>query len=214
MTALIALLQNFSSYLRGGQIHPLGYWIYLLLALAVTVQGPVVILLAAAAAAAGWMNPALVFVAVAAGDLSADFLWYSLGYAGKSEWILRFGRRLGVHPESVERLEQAMNKHAGKILLMAKLTISLVIPTLIAAGLIKVRWRRWLPAVFCGEVLCTGSLVLVGYFAAEAIKRVEKSVEYFILGLSLVFILFMLWMGRRVLRKRLMGDGTDPGHIE
>ena len=211
MSALIAFLQNFSSYLRNGQIHQLGYWIYLLLALAVTVQGPAVILLAAAGASAGWMNPALVFFAAAAGDLTADMLWFTLGYAGKTEWILRFGRRLGVNRGSLERLEQAMYEHAGKILLMAKLTVGLVIPTLIAAGLIKVRWRRWFPAVFCGEMICTGSLVLVGYFAAEAIKRVEQSVEYFILGLSLVFILFMLWLGRRFLRKRLMSDGTDQG---
>jgi membrane protein DedA with SNARE-associated domain len=211
MSALLALLQNFSSFLRSGQITQLGDWIYLLLALLVAIQGPTAILLAAAGASAGWLNPVLVFVTAAASDLIADMLWYTLGYAGKSEWIFRVGRRLGIQGETLERLEQAMYEHAGKIVFMAKLTISLVVPTLIAAGLIKVRWRRWFPAVICGEMICTGSLVLVGYFAAEAIKRVEQSVGYFILGLSLIFILFMLWMGRRLLRKRLGGDGTGQG---
>jgi len=188
MGTFIAILHNFSSYLHSGQIVQLGYWVYLLIALAVTIQGPAVILLAAGAAAAGWTNPALVFAAAAAGDLCADMLWYTLGYAGKSEWISRFGRRLGIQSESVSRLEQAMDEHAGKIVLMAKLTVGLVIPTLIAAGLVKVRWRRWFPAVVFGEVICTGSLVLVGYFTGEAIMRVEKSVEYLYLGLSLVFV--------------------------
>jgi len=36
-------------------------------------------------------------------------------------------------------------------------------------------------------------------------------VEYLYLGLSLVFVLFMLWMGRRYLGKRFKGDGTDRG---
>jgi membrane protein DedA with SNARE-associated domain len=96
-----------------------------------------------------------------------------------------------------------MHEHAAKILFMAKLTVSFMIPSLIAAGLVKVPWRRWFPALFAGEMLWTGSLMLVGYFATEAIKRVQQGVEYFILGLSLVFIIFIISIGRRVLRKGL-----------
>jgi len=146
-----------------------------------------------------------VFIAAAAGDLTADSLWYTLGYVGKIELVLRIGCRLGIQAEFLERLEQAMHEHAAKILFMAKLTVSFMIPSLIAAGLVKVRWKRWFPAVFSGEIIWTGSLVLIGNYATEAIKRVEQSVEYLILGLSLVFVLFMLWMGRRLLRKRLGG---------
>jgi membrane protein DedA with SNARE-associated domain len=106
-----------------------------------------------------------------------------------------------------------MHKHAARILFMAKLTVSFMIPSLIAAGLVKVPWRRWFPALFTGEMIWTGSLVLVGYYATEAIKRVEQGVEYMILVLSLVFVIFMLWKGRHVLRQLLGVDVTDrdPG---
>ena len=96
-----------------------------------------------------------------------------------------------------------MQDHASKVLFVAKLTVSFMIPSLIAAGLVKVCWRRWFPALFAGEMVWTGSLVLIGYYATEAIKRVQQGVEYLILGLSLVFVLFILWMGRSLLRKRL-----------
>ena len=201
-------LQNFSSSLLTGQNLQQGFWSYVLLSLLVAVEGPIATLLGAAAASAGWMRPVLVFIAAATGNLTADSLWYTLGYAGKLEWALRFGCRLGLQPELLERLEQGMQENASRILFVAKLTVSFMIPSLIAAGLVKVPWRRWFPALFAGELIWTGSLVLIGYYATEAIKRIQQGVEYFILGLSLVFFLFLLWMGRTLLRKRLNGHGT------
>jgi membrane protein DedA with SNARE-associated domain len=209
MSALMELLHNFSSYLRSGQLPQLGYWTYFLLALLVAFEGPIATLLGAAAASAGLMRPGLVFLAASAGNLTADTLWYTLGYIGKIEWLLRFGRRLGIQRASLERLQQGMHEHAAKILFIAKLTVSFMIPSLIAAGLMKIPWRRWFPAVFGGEMIWTGSLVLIGYFATEAIKRVEQGLEYLVLAFSLIFILFLLWMGRRILGKRYKSEITD-----
>jgi membrane protein DedA with SNARE-associated domain len=201
LNSLFQLLQNFILAMKSGQLPHLGNWTYLVLAVLVAIEGPVATLLGAAAASAGLMRPGLVFMAAAIGNLSADSLWYLLGYAGKLDWAFRFGRRLGLRPEILERLEQGMCDHAARILFMAKLTVSFMIPSLIAAGLVKVRWRRWFPALFAGEMIWTGSLLLIGYYATEAIKRVEMVVEYSILGLSLVFVTFMLWMGRRLFRQ-------------
>ena len=215
MNSFFQMLQGFILAMRSGHLPQLGYWTYLVLAFLVAIEGPVATLLGAAAASAGLMRPWLVFFCAAAGNLTADSLWYSLGYAGKLEWAMRFGRRLGLRPEILDRLEQGMHEHAAKILFIAKLTVSFMIPSLIAAGLVKVPWRRWFPALFAGEMIWTGSLMLVGYFATEAIKRVQQGVEYLILGLSLVFIIFIIWIGRRVLRKRLsLNDDNDESNEE
>ena len=203
MNSLFQFFQSFVIAMRDGYLPQLGLWTYLGLAFLVAIEGPVATLLGAAAASAGLMRPLLVFITAAVGNLTADTLWYTLGYAGKLEWVLRFGRRLGLQPDFLERLEQGMHEHAAKILFVAKLTVSFMIPSLIAAGLVKVPWRRWFPALFAGEMLWTGSLILIGYYATEAIKRVEQGVEYFILGLSVVFVLFILLIGRRILRKGL-----------
>jgi membrane protein DedA with SNARE-associated domain len=197
---LIELLQNFSTYLKSGNLPQLGYWNYVLLAVLVAVEGPIATLLGAAAASAGWMRPVPVFLAAAAGNLTADTLWYSLGYAGKADWLLHGGRRLGIQRQHLERLQSSMRRHAVKILFFAKLSMSLIIPSLIAAGLARAPWRRWFPAVFGAEMIWTGSLVVIGYYATEAIKHVTQGLEYLALAGSAVFALVLLWYARHLLR--------------
>jgi membrane protein DedA with SNARE-associated domain len=201
LSALLRFLQNISAFLNSGQLPHLGTWTYLLIAVLVAFEGPATTLIGAAAASAGLLNPVLVFVFAAAGNLTSDALWYSLGRAGKIDVWKRFGKKRGVDPEVVNTIQRGINEHAMKIMFFAKLTMSFMIPTLITAGLSKVPWRRWFPPDLAGEMLWTGALVLIGYFATEAIKRVEKGIEYLTIGLSVAFILFMIWMGRRMLLK-------------
>jgi membrane protein DedA with SNARE-associated domain len=201
LDSLSHLLTHLILTLRTGQLPELGRWTYFLLFLLVAIEGPIAILLASAAASAGLMRPVLVFIVAALGNLTADSGWYMLGYLGKTEWIQAIGRRLGIRPSLIEHLKSNMIKHATRVLFMAKLTISFVIPSLIAAGLLRIPWKRWFPYFIVAEALWTGSLVLIGYYTTEALKRVEQGVEYAVLAISLVFVGFMILAGRRLLRQ-------------
>jgi membrane protein DedA with SNARE-associated domain len=202
MDRIMEWIQTFWTSLHAGQFPQLGVWGYLILAIFVAVEGPIATLLGAAAASAGLMRPGWVFVSAAIGNLTADSLWYSLGSAGKLEWLLRYGRRFGVRKRHLERLTEEMHNHATKILLIAKLTAGFIIPSLIAAGLAKVPWKRWFPVILSGEMIWTGTLVLIGYYATEAIKQIERGVEYVGIAASAFFLLFILLGIRRIWRKR------------
>jgi membrane protein DedA with SNARE-associated domain len=214
LSHLLELLQTFVFYLKSGQLPQLGYWTYILLAALVAIEGPVATLLGAVAASAGLMRPIFVFAAAAIGNLTADTLWYSLGYLGKTDWLHRFGRRLGIRPDLLEHLKHNMITHATKVLFLAKLTLSFVIPALIAAGLLRVPWRRWFPTLVAAETLWTGSLVLIGYYTTEAIKRVEQGIEYAVLAASLLFVTFLIIAGRRLVKEweRDDANATSDGH--
>ncbi|MCL4529546.1 MAG: VTT domain-containing protein [Chloroflexi bacterium] len=201
MINLIELLHSFLAAIKSGELPQLGYWTYILLAALVAVEGPIATLLGAAAASAGLMRPLLVFVSAAIGNLTADSLWYSLGYMGKKDWILHFGKRLGLRDSLIEHLKHNMVKHATKVLFLAKLTVSFVIPSLVAAGLLRVPWKRWFPALLLAETLWTGSLVLIGYYTTEALKRVEQRVEYIALAASVVFVILVIAGGRRLVKQ-------------
>jgi len=204
---IFLLLQAFWIALKSGQLPELGFWNYIFLALLVAIEGPIATLLGAAAASAGLMKPWSVFVAASCGNLAADSLWYSLGRAGKIKWLLHWGHWFGLRPHHLERLQQAMHDHAVKVLLVAKLTVSIVIPSLIAAGLARVPWRKWFPPIFIGEMIWTGVLVTAGYFATEGIKRVEREVEYSALAVSSLLAVFLLhWLISKVLRPKAEVD--------
>lgn len=198
---LLELLRAFWAMLQGGQLPHLGNWNYILLALLVAIEGPLATLVGAAAAAAGFMRANLVFVAAAAGNLTADILWYSVGYAGKVDWLLRYGGRFGLRMSHLERLRQGMHSQAPKILMLAKLTAAFTIPSLIAAGLARVPLRRWLPGFLAAETVWTGGLVLIGYYATEAIARVESGMKYVIYAGGFLFVLIVFELIRRSLRQ-------------
>ena len=203
-------MQLFSGFLQGGQFPNIGLWGYFVLALLVAIEGPIATLLGAAAASVGALKVEWVFVAASAGNLTADSTWYLLGYLGKINWFYRFGNRLGLNPIYIEKLEDAMRKHASKILLIAKLTAGFIIPSLIAAGLAKIPWRRWFPFVFVGEMIWTGTLVLIGFFATQAIQRIEKGIEVFVIASTAAALVLLFFLIRRHFRKESQDtNGTD-----
>ena len=193
---LVATISSESTIFSTGLGH------YILFAIVVAVEGPITTLFGAAAASAGIMHPGWVFFAASCGNMTADILWYSLGYMGKTEWALHYAGWLGLRRYHIDRLEKHIHDHAAKVLLLAKLSAGFMIPTLIAAGLAKVPMRRWLPALLLGETLWTGMLVITGFYATEAIKQVEKGIHYVGIGGSILFVLVIFfWIMRRYVRK-------------
>ncbi|HKG53233.1 MAG TPA: VTT domain-containing protein [Anaerolineales bacterium] len=182
-----------SLYLIPGENASWAGWAYIFIALLVAVEGPITTLVGAVAASAGYLNPVLVFVAAGIGNLTADILWYSLGYLGKIEWLVHYGGWLGIRESSLTRLQQDVHTHIHKILFVAKLTLGFVVPTLIAAGLARVPYKRWFGVLFAAECLWTGSLVLVGYYFGNMIQSIETSLPWVSVGGAVVFIAIVVY---------------------
>jgi membrane protein DedA with SNARE-associated domain len=196
-----ALLNHVLIILQTGRVPEFGAWTYFVLGFLVLIEGPIAVLAASAAASAGLMRPGLVFLSAAVGNLTADSLWWLLGYAGKPEWIHNVGRRLKISESLIEHLKHNMVKHATRMMFLAKITLTFSIPTLIAAGLLRIPWKRWFPWFVLAETLWTGSLVLIGYYTTEAIAHVAEGMEFVVLGASLVLVTFLVVWGRRLLKQ-------------
>ncbi len=166
MTPFIEMLRQFWDSLQQGQVLPLGNWSYLLLMVLIIIQGPISTMLGGAAAAAGLLNPIAVLVVAMFGNLGADAFWYSMGYTSRIVWTRPFLRR---YHELVVSLQSEMQRHALKVLLLAKLSVGMAVPAMIAAGFAQVPWRKWFLIVILGEFVWTGSLLLTGYYATDSI---------------------------------------------
>ena len=173
-------------------IQLLGGWTYILLALLVAVEGPLITLAGAVAASAGYLNPVLVFASASVGNLTADTVWYSVGYLGKTEWLVRYGGWFGLKQKLIERLQKDIQTHIRKILFAAKLTLGFVVPTLIAAGLARVPVKRWFGALFTAECIWTGGLVLAGYYFGTLAQRIETNLRWVSLGGTAIFLVIVI----------------------
>jgi membrane protein DedA with SNARE-associated domain len=193
MQALIEFLQLFWTNLQNGHLPELGYWNYFILSFLIVLNGPAATLLGGAAANAGLLRPHYVFLAGITGNLIADVFWYNVGARGKTDWILKRGARFGVRQKHLDKLSEGMKQHVVKILLMAKISVGLAVPTLLVAGITRVPWKKWFPVVFLGEAVWTGLLVLIGYFATEAIKQMEQGIEAFLLLFTFLFLVMLVW---------------------
>jgi membrane protein DedA with SNARE-associated domain len=108
-----------------------------------------------------------------------------------------------------------METHATKILLLAKLSFGLVIPSLFAAGVARVGWRKWFPAVFIGETIWTGTLVLLGFYASQAIRHIEKGLQLTILVVVFAGLAILLRFVSRVIQGRNgVGLSSVDEHIK
>jgi len=199
--------------IHAGVYPDLGTWSYILLGVLVATEGPLSTLLGASAAAAGLLDWRFVLLATVIGNVAGDCLWYSLGYAGKMKWLYDHGRWFGMKPHHVARLEREMHTHARKLIIFAKIAYGLIVPTLVAAGLARVPWRRWFPVVFVVETLWSIALVWVGYHTTAFIKDFEHTL--IAIGVA-VLLGGGLFIFMRFLRKRIDAQelALDPLNVE
>lgn len=209
MQTVLELIQQFWTQLQQGQLPELGPWNYVLLALLIVWQGPVATLLGGAAASAGFLRPGLVFLVGILGNLTADVLWYSVGRKGNVERLFENGR-FGGQRSHFTRLKFGMHQNATKILLLAKLSAGFAVLALVAAGITKLRWRKWFPIVFIGETIWTGTLVLIGFYATEVIKQVQQGLHLVLAGTTFVAIVAVIWFIPRMLRQNETLNVTTP----
>ena len=210
MEFIATLFQNFWLSLQSGQLSELGIWTYVLLAVVVAVEGPIATLLGAAAASAGYLRLNIVFIAAFVGNLTADLSWYLLGYLGKVEWVMRFGKHFGLSSKLIEQIQHGLENHASKLLIIAKLTAAFTIPMLIAAGLSKLPLKRWLLGYMVAEAVWTGGLVLIGFYATEAITQVEHGIQSLSIIAGILFVFVGILFIRRKLRDQELGNLFDP----
>lgn len=157
------------------------------------------------AVGSGFFQPVPVYLTIVNVNLLADMGWYSVGRFSKLEWIKRIAPRLRINIQTIDELEYEIQQHAGRLLFLAKLTVGLPIPTLIATGLSKVPVRRWIGMLVLGELIKTAVLVALIFLYATAIQQASKDIQAILLTITFFVITAGLiwWKKRR--RNRLPG---------
>jgi membrane protein DedA with SNARE-associated domain len=149
-----------------------------------------------------YLRPILVFVALVAGNLTADIAWYNLGRYFQLDRIKRLAHRLKLDLQLIDDISLEIQQHAPRFLFMAKFTVGLMVPSLIATGLNKVPVRRWIGMLVLAELIRSSMFVTLLFLYASAIGKASREMQsIFLTVTAFVVISGMIWLKRRKRKK-------------
>lgn len=166
---------------------------YLLLFVAILIEGPAVTSAGAFAARLGYLNIWLVFLLSILGNLIPDVAYYAMGYWGREKLAARWGHYVGLTRERLERIEEFLKIHPGKTLFVIKIIPTLATPGLIAVGIARMSIR---PYIWWSMVITvpTSALFLgIGWYFGAAYQSIIRYVDYggyLLAGFIALFLLF------------------------
>ncbi len=140
-------------------------------------EGPVVAVVSGFLASVGALNVFIVFLVLLLGDFVGDTIYYVFGRWGGRNFLVRWGRYIGVTEEGVSKLEKHFTRHSGKILLFGKMQMS-VLPTGVAllffAGLSKMSYGKFIFYNILGSLPRIFLLEVVGFYSAKSLSIISK----------------------------------------
>ncbi len=114
---------------------------------------------------------ALCWVAAVLGDN----IGYAIGYKGGRPLVLRYGPRVGIKHEHIERVEGFFERHGGAVVLFARFVVVLRQLNGIVAGTMGMNWWRFVVYNALGAALWVGFWGGLAYWLGRRFKEVLKA---------------------------------------
>ncbi len=171
-----------------------GYWAMLPLMI---LEGPIATIIAAMLASMGAFAWPTVLLFSILGDVIGDVLLFGAGYKWGMGFVRGPGKYMGITEAVVLRMEKYFDKHGGKTIFAVKSTTGLCWTTFVAAGIVKMDFKKFLQYSFLGGVVWSGFLVAMGYFYGylwRDLKQYISWVGWIVLAVTIVsFALITLY---------------------
>jgi membrane protein DedA with SNARE-associated domain len=177
---------------------------YVLMFIAMIVEGPLVIMAASFAASQGYFSVLIVFLLAVCGDMIGDSVWFITGYFGRQAIPSRLRNRLGISEERLQRLKSLLERHPAKTLAAIKISPLTPIPGLLIAGGSHMSRKKFAVTISLIIIPKTVLFVALGYFFGHAYNKVSIFVNSATYALLIVVVLAILcYYGYRRFAKRI-----------
>ena len=183
----------------------LSVWGYPLIFLLAVFEGPVVMMLAGAVASLGHFSPLLMFLVLVAADIVGDAVYYVVGRYSHGNVGGRLSRWIGITEEREKKIEQAFEKHGGKILLFTK-TQAIGSVALYAAGAVRMPFWKFIWYNMLGTVPKAALLEAAGYSLGSSYEHFQTYLDYTAITTLLVAVAMV---GLYFLLKRYAGEWVN-----
>lgn len=182
------------------------YGKYLLIAAGMLIGGPFLIFASGVLLRLQLLELAPLFAAIVLGELSMDAVWYYVGHFYVDAAIERYGKYIGLTPESFGKIKALFARYGATILFVSKLFMGLgiAIAVLVTAGATRIGLWKYLLYNALGEVLWVSAMLYIGYFYAGLYENVAHGFKLVFL-IGTVTAIFALGFGiSRYLRKKTL----------
>ncbi len=162
---------------------------YFILFPLVVIEGPIITVIAGFFISLGQLDFYLTYLLVVAGDLAGDSLYYLLGRFGKTGFLSRWGRFIGLNQERITGIERHFNDHGGKTMFIGKLSHGIGAAFLVAAGLGRMPYPKFVWYNFLATAVKSLVLIAIGYYFGHALTRIKTLLDWvavIIIGAGLI----------------------------
>lgn len=125
---------------------------------------------------------------------------YAVGRYGGHPLVMRIGRRVGLTPERLARVERFFEQQGVKVVLVSRFVPLLRQFYGVVAGTSEMPWWRFFCANVAGAALWIAFWTTVGYNAGDHLDVISRAITSG--GPVLGAALLLLWLVRRQLRRR------------
>ncbi|MDB5259833.1 MAG: hypothetical protein JWN37_64 [Candidatus Nomurabacteria bacterium] len=147
------------------------YWLLLPI---VTFEGPIATVVSSFLASLGTLNIYLVFLVVVGGDVLGDIMYYWIGRKGGKKLVAKYGKRLGLTAERLEKTKNHTDRHLGKTILIGKFMQAPVFIIMMAAGMTKYDFRKYVISMIIVSIPKAVFYMVIGYYFGQYYQTIEK----------------------------------------
>lgn len=152
------------------------------------IEGPTVGLIVGFLARVHYIDLVWGYLAHVSGDLAADFAYYAIGYFGGAAIVPKMAKIFRFSVEEVENIEESFKKHSRKLIILGKVTHVIGLPILIAAGVVRFTWYKFLIFDFFATLMKASLLVFIGYYFGGLWEKVNNALLVFA-GVGLIVVI-------------------------
>ncbi len=151
---------------------------YIFMFFGMLVWGPPVTAAGAFGAALGYFNLWIVFALSLITNLLGDVIFYAIGFWGRQEFVVTYGKYIGITRPRLRVFEKIAEEHIGKSMTIAKLVPLLALPGLVMMGITRVPMKIYVWWAIVIAIPSSLVYLLLGYYFGAVYDTVERYLHF------------------------------------
>lgn len=136
----------------------------------------------------GKFNPVITIIAAIFGNFcSASLIWF-LGHKYGRAFIVKYGSKIGISVDEIEKGEKLFNKYGYKIVFASQIVPLIRSWIAFPAGVLKTRYWKFILTNTAGASIWLSFLAYLGYTAGNNWNKIEDTLKPFEKGILFVFV--------------------------